>query len=351
MDEKAILRLLIEETKQPINISRSAQIGRASSLTWAVDGREMPDEFCDLEIAISLLKHRGSSTTSRNHFAILSDKDDNFYIMDLRSINGTYLNGNEIPPAQRYILSHGDKIRAGGVNINVEGKITGENRNRAILIGSDLEGRHGSKKSLDDLEVELSRRGFKDNIIRFVDGEDTKSQLRGYLQSLTPLTTEDSRILVYYAGVGQEGICLGGEEVVANDIYPLLMNLRGKKAVLLDCKDAKDFLGYERPLENMLVIGSQPQDDPESCIEGAFIGQLTQNLIYYLQNTPGKLNLKVLKDHLKDICDEKDYGFVDNLALIGKDTFIVASHIDLTQIYNSGQFKPDYNPDLDPSSK
>lgn len=48
---------------------------------------------------------------SRTHAAIIQE-DEDFYVQDLNSKNGTFLNGERLPPGQRSArpLKHGDRI-------------------------------------------------------------------------------------------------------------------------------------------------------------------------------------------------------------------------------------------------
>ena len=47
---------------------------------------------------------------SRIHCCI-SKKEDRYYLSDLNSTNGTYLNGKEVNPGQERLLSANDEIR------------------------------------------------------------------------------------------------------------------------------------------------------------------------------------------------------------------------------------------------
>lgn len=49
---------------------------------------------------------------SRTHAAIIQE-DEDFYVQDLNSKNGTFLNGERLPPGQRSAqpLKHGDRLR------------------------------------------------------------------------------------------------------------------------------------------------------------------------------------------------------------------------------------------------
>jgi len=69
-------------------------------------------EFGDILLAEDL-------NVSRIHFALVAE-NAGLYVEDLRSSNGTLLNGVKIPPGKRYLLSDGDVISAGDSAIKVE---------------------------------------------------------------------------------------------------------------------------------------------------------------------------------------------------------------------------------------
>jgi len=58
---------------------------------------------------------------SRIHLAIVAESGG-LYVEDLRSSNGTLLNGVKIPPGRRYLLSDGDVVTAGDTAIKTEFK-------------------------------------------------------------------------------------------------------------------------------------------------------------------------------------------------------------------------------------
>ncbi len=71
-------------------------------------------EFGDILLAEDL-------NVSRIHFALVAESGG-LYLEDLRSSNGTLLNGVKIPPGRRYLLSDGDVISAGDTAIKIEFK-------------------------------------------------------------------------------------------------------------------------------------------------------------------------------------------------------------------------------------
>ena len=71
-------------------------------------------EFGDIHIESDL-------NVSRIHFAIIAE-NNGLHLEDLRSSNGTLLNGVKIPPGRRYLLSDGDVVTAGDSAIKIEYK-------------------------------------------------------------------------------------------------------------------------------------------------------------------------------------------------------------------------------------
>ncbi|HDS31167.1 MAG TPA: FHA domain-containing protein [Firmicutes bacterium] len=69
-------------------------------------------EFGDILISDDL-------NISRIHLALLAESGG-LYVEDLRSSNGTLLNGVKIPPGRKYLLSDGDVITAGDSALKIE---------------------------------------------------------------------------------------------------------------------------------------------------------------------------------------------------------------------------------------
>ena len=78
--------------------------------TRTVIGRE----FGDIVLSEDL-------NVSRIHLALVAE-GGGLYVEDLRSSNGTLLNGVKIPPGHRYLLSNGDVVTAGDTALKVEFK-------------------------------------------------------------------------------------------------------------------------------------------------------------------------------------------------------------------------------------
>ena len=56
---------------------------------------------------------------SRNHFRIEPAPNGKLFVIDLKAVNGTQLNGERLLPLRPYELRHGDEIRAGRIYLKV----------------------------------------------------------------------------------------------------------------------------------------------------------------------------------------------------------------------------------------
>jgi pSer/pThr/pTyr-binding forkhead associated (FHA) protein len=93
---------------------------------------------------------------SRIHFALVAD-GGGLYLEDLRSSNGTLLNGVKIPPGRRYLLSNNDVITAGDSAIKVEFKGgPGEGKNVPGLYLVDENGKRTRLRPGDNTVGRLS---------------------------------------------------------------------------------------------------------------------------------------------------------------------------------------------------
>ncbi len=56
---------------------------------------------------------------SRNHFRIEPAPNGKLLVIDLKTVNGTSLNGERLAPLRPYELRHGDEIKAGRLHLKV----------------------------------------------------------------------------------------------------------------------------------------------------------------------------------------------------------------------------------------
>jgi serine/threonine protein kinase len=86
-------------------------------LPETVIGRSHPRDPVVPDVDLFALGVEDARTASRRHCRVFM-KEDQFYIEDLGSMNGTLLNGQVLTPGTPYQLSDGDQIVAGRVMLN-----------------------------------------------------------------------------------------------------------------------------------------------------------------------------------------------------------------------------------------
>jgi CheY-like chemotaxis protein len=84
----------------PLTVQQAVSIGRASSTR-------------SLKTHLDLTRYDAVNYGVSRLHAILHNQDGNFYIEDLDTVNGTYLNGDPIKPHELVPIKNGDEIRFG----------------------------------------------------------------------------------------------------------------------------------------------------------------------------------------------------------------------------------------------
>ncbi len=206
------------------------QFGRASSLDWKVPERRVPAVFGSLELFIVL---EGRHTISRNHAGIVQGRSGDFFLYDLRSLNGTLYNDERLPPDTAQTLSIGDVIDpAGKMPLRVCEIRPNTEQHHAILVSSGLE---TGRSAIDELAKVLSHRGFDTDVMILHD--PTISELTAAMHQLALRTTDLSRTIFAFVGLASpDGLAIGRKRLSIKRLYRLL-RVRGRKAVILDCPD------------------------------------------------------------------------------------------------------------------
>ncbi len=315
------LKAMMDE--EPIfTIAGPTQIGRTSTKgEWFVPGRrDAPKEFSQMDAVIKVIGEKG---VSRVHAGIVPDDEGGFYITDMNSANWTKVNGRNINPTHRdstrVRLGVGDEIDCGELLLYVDAIKDADTNHHAFFVGNAGYNLGGVKNDLESLEAALEKRGFKDNIKKLYNGEATRRNVRAYLDQVAYLTDPDSHFIFFYSGHGtKEGLALAiGEDcsprslfLKPRDFYSRLSNVRGKKAVILDCCHAGVFASQEIMPEvppDTLVIAAT--DENGGAYETRFyddngqkqrMGKLTKFIVEYFSTHRGELNLADLRDALEE---------------------------------------------------
>jgi pSer/pThr/pTyr-binding forkhead associated (FHA) protein len=75
------------------------------------------DEISGIYPDVDLTPHGGEEAGVSRRHAQLVHEDSNWYVIDLDSTNGTFVNGVEVAPKSRLLLSEGDQLTLGELEI------------------------------------------------------------------------------------------------------------------------------------------------------------------------------------------------------------------------------------------
>ncbi len=105
-DYQLVLQILPSGVCLQFVLEKPMTLGRAASPTHAED-------LIDLQTF-----NANQHGISRRH-CTLSHLENRLYVTDLNSTNGTYLNGKRLIPQEAHIVSHGDRLVLGTLNMTV----------------------------------------------------------------------------------------------------------------------------------------------------------------------------------------------------------------------------------------
>lgn len=295
------LRLKRLSTNQIFNLTRNTELGRGHEIRrgqWAVAERSIPEVYQKLEARLAI--DGASSVVSRNHALIVQEGDD-FFVYDLNSANGTYVNQEVVPPDRPRKLEEGDTLCLPNI---IEGdplwqrvldrhpeqqffpaefKVSiASTQDHALLVGSGSDNEAGvSDRDVHRLGLLLQRRGYS---VTTLTGEDaTKAKLFEELGYLTDLAVAESSVLFSYQGHGSHsGLSIGGQVVSPKELYKRINRLRSDKIALMieSCHSGvfvNDYsLGKLRPDITVLTASSEAREAGET-IAAPFSGDLVAN--------------------------------------------------------------------------
>jgi hypothetical protein len=314
MTRRPTLTLKQEDPLQRFVIAGPAQLGRADDINWHATERQIPSIFSELEVAIEV---KGAATISRNHAAIYpgnTDSDTGFLLSDLNSMNGTFLNGENTNPERRKHdprrLAEGDRVRfAHDLELVVEQIGARGADNYALLVAHDGGNLRGVMNDLNLLEEKLVRRGFAGNIFRLHNGDAATENIMRRLEQIAYHTTPDSHMIFHYSGhADKTGLNLNTKQLSPAELYQKLANIRGKKAVILDCCHAGTFIDEQNaariPPQTLVLAASRSDgkayEGKTLLAGGEYMGRFTAALVKYLDSRKEGLNLKDFAEALRE---------------------------------------------------
>ena len=302
---KAIVLKETQPNGRKYVITGATHIGRSRGLYWQIKERPIPEEFYGLQMMIVV---ENSLNISRNHAGIVS-YEDGYAVLDLNSMNGTFLNGSRVG-TQKAALKEGDTVRfADDLELKTVGELHGTNNHYALLVGHDGGNLRGIIEDLEQMGAQLSKRGFGGNVEKLANERATKKNILGSMEKLAYLTAPETHFIFHYSGHGgSDGLSLGRETLSPAEIYEAVGNIRGKRAMIFDCCHAGVFLDDENkpkvPHGSLVLAASSrkgiAREGPDFRIAGGnYMGRFTSALVRYIDETRGPLNLRNFKDALE----------------------------------------------------
>ena len=280
-------------------ISGHTQLGRTNRSMkhiWAVPGRPRPELFQNLEALIHI---EGDLSVSRNHAGIYQE-NERFYILDMNSLNGTYVNDESINPRQNNPqareLYDGDVIKVALTGPKF-GLRYSESDDHALLVAAGEDYPGAMNNGIRVLQKHLRRRGY---ICHTLIGEEaTKKALRAKLEEIKYLTVPGSNFFMAYHGHGgPNGICLIDQFMNPRELYKKISPIRGRKALILDTCNAGLFVDERNrrkiPADTLVLASSAPYRNAGETLVAAegYVPRFTHALVSYLEYHPEEFNLK-----------------------------------------------------------
>ncbi len=323
-----LVRNVLGLSPQEVIIDSVVHIGRSTELK-DYQIRETPAAFKDAATIIVVQEPNG--LVSRNHL-LLYPPDElmaTYSVLDLKSKNGTFVNGIKIKASVRVPLNPGDVIDLGGVEVMgvKRGSVYASARftfsplpnsalkHFAIMVGQPGWNLRGVENDLDQLGAELRARRFEVESLQ--NGAATEASIIDRLTMARRVLTSDSLLVFYFSGHGTENgdlvIGSGGQTISLARIFAEMQGLRGQKLVILDgCYTAAtlDTLqipprtniightekGYEGGIGSMELPVRDPADadaaDPFA--DPPIMGFMTRALVKQLSANPHRVDVNSL---------------------------------------------------------
>lgn len=296
-----------------IQLDRATHLGRAGFVLEnriqkpfdfaSYTNRPLPAEFHRAETVIAI--DPIYRYVSRNH-ALLLPEEDKYYLLDLNSLNGTYVGEDRVQ--QRVLLNEGEKFSLGSTNhLGVQFSLhysLAQPTNAALLNGYSGGNLRGIPRDMDEMKKFLeSRKGFTGNISLLLEGFTTYENIISSLEQYKRTLTEESLFMFYFAGHGdaEKGLTLRWGHLSPQELYAHLDNIRGRKIVIIDACHAGKFLEEQYLPENTLAfVATHAEQVAYEGFHGTlsdadYMGHFTRALLKVLEERPHQVDLKKLR--------------------------------------------------------
>ncbi len=336
-----ILKLRAPESN--LEIGNNTLIGRSAEISDSTLELDL-----DLELALNFPDTIGNRKVSGNHCAIIREGDQ-FYVIDLGSTNGTYVNKQKLRSKAKVPLVAGMSVQFHpdlAYRVQIEDSPT---NSHALLVGhpgDDIRffGRsmrlRGIETDLNYLTEALVQSGFRGNITRLFDEQATKANTLSALERIAEETHRDRRLVIphtifTYSGHGMRGLSLNDSRLTPEELYERIERIKGKKAVILDTCEAGYFLEGDIPL-NTLVIAATRSEKPayevrvreetagiiQATDDGdTYMGVLMKELINYFRLNQEDFNLAGFKHYIDENRDRFAHKYKFQSPIVAGPTF------------------------------
>ena len=335
--------LKLKARNSNLEIGNNTLIGRTAEESNSTKAQNL-----GLELALTFPDTVSNGKVSGNHCAIVREGDQ-FYIVDLESTNGTYVNRAKLKAGTKVPLVAGMSLQFHpdlAYRVYIEESPT---NSHALLVGhpgKDISffGRSlrlkGVETDLNHLTESLVKTGFRGNITRLFDTQATKENTLAALEQIAEETNRDTRLVIphtifTYSGHGLRGLCLENSRLTPEELYSAIEQIKGKKAVILDTCEAGYFLERDIPI-NTLVIAATKAEKPayeqrvrevtnggiEATDQGdTFMGVLIKELVNYFKLNSGDFNLAEFKHYIDENRDRFSHKYRFQSPIVAGPTF------------------------------
>lgn len=229
-------------SRQEVVLDSFTQLGRLDKCVVTSPGcTEAMLEKATVAIEIEDPEHK----ISRNHAMVFPHQQHghDFWVQDLGSTNGTYVNGQMVPAGQYTYLDDGDIIRlADQAAFSFSRLLRTSEFNHALMVGHHGGNLRGVSNDVKGLKSAIEPRGFKGNVEVLLNRQATRAKVLNALEACKRKATNDSTFLFYFSGHGNkkgelmlgQRTLFGKQCIEADQLMRSLDGYRGKVLLILD---------------------------------------------------------------------------------------------------------------------
>ncbi|MBI2638488.1 FHA domain-containing protein [Candidatus Peregrinibacteria bacterium] len=279
--------------RQTIVIDDVTHLGRSSSAAPRTN-RVRGEMLTDAKVVIKI--EDPDAHVSRNHVLIYPPRDStgDFRIVDLYSLNGTYVNGEKIPGNRQMPLRRDDELQLAVNSVRFQLRISPDSEsdtNYGLMVGHRGYDLPDIANDIGDLRREFEARGFRGNIDTLFDADATLKNIRRRLEVLQRYATKDSLFLFFFLGHGKEdgSLSLGKELLSPNELFSLLENFRGRILIILDGCHTHAMARHEPFPQHAALVGHKGE---------AYCSYTTNALRRVLKTEPHRIDVRRLVERV-----------------------------------------------------